>query len=292
MPTAARPGYASPVLDYSDRLSELLGDAILLAEASRDESVLRHLCGAQVSLRESRCADVPIRIDLLSGRVFAHGVPVPLSRAELALTLALALNARDMPRDVLADTLYPDADPVAAVNAVKVNVHRVRRRLSTRDVICQHDSRYALGPAVDVDLPRLEREVRMLRFEHQLTSSVRNRLEDVRRRVRAGRPGFMLEWNWFDDAERRLRAFTRDLTALLARDALNAEQYQVALDLATELTHDDPLDETGPETAIRAFLLAGNHAAAVLEYRRYASTLRREVNVHPSKSLRALVDES
>jgi DNA-binding SARP family transcriptional activator len=99
----------------------------------------------------------------------------------------------------------------------------------------------------------------------------------------------MLEWPWFDDTEERLRKHGRELSTSLARDALHSENYQRALDLAAELVSDDPLDETAAELAIRACLLAGNRAAAILEYRRYASALRVELDSNPSSDLRALV---
>ena len=76
----------------------------------------------------------------------------------------------------------------------------------------------------------------------------------------------------------------------MARDALQQERYERAIDLAMELVREDPLDEVAAEVAIRAFLLAGNRTAAVLEYRRYASALRREIDSPPSDDLRALVD--
>ena len=101
----------------------------------------------------------------------------------------------------------------------------------------------------------------------------------------------MLEWPWFDDVERRLRDLGHDLTLVLARDALRQERYERAIDLALELVREDPLDEVAAEVAIRAFLLAGNRTAAVLEYRRYASTLRREADIRPSDDLRALVGD-
>ena len=277
------------MVERTERLAQLLQDAILIAETSQHDGVLRHLRGARLSLVDVVRTSVPISIDLLSGRVFARGLPVPLSRSELALVTMLAVHTRGLHRELIAENLHPDAEPISAVNAVKVSVHRTRRRLGAIDVIRYHEGRYTLGERVDVELPRLEGELRGLRVEASLTSEQRDRFEQVRQRVLDGRPAFMLEWPWFDDTEQRLRNLGRELCTSLARDAVHAENYQRALDLAAELVRDDPLDETAAELAIRACLLAGNRAAAILEYRRYASALRVELDSNPSSDLRALV---
>lgn len=279
------------MIERTERLAQLLHDAILIAERSRERVVLSHLRGARLSLHDSVQTNVPIRVDLLSGRVFARGVPVPLSRAELAVVIALAINERGVPRETLAEDLYPDTELFSAANTLKVNVHRVRRRIDSPDVIQYVAGRYGLGECVDVELPRVEAELRHLRIQELLTAEQRDRLERLRQRVLDGRPAFVLEWPWFDGVERRLNDIGHDLTLVLARDALRQERYERAIDLALELVHEDPLDEVAAEVAIRAFLLAGNRTAAVLEYRRYASTLRREADIRPSDDLRALVGD-
>jgi len=286
------PSYRLGVIERTDHLAQLLHEAILVAERTRDRTVLRHLRGARLSLHESFDTDVPIRVDIISGRVFARGLPIAFSRAELAVVIALALNERGVPSELLAEDLYPNADMTAAANALKVNVHRVRRRAGSRNVIRHAGGRYCLGETIDVDLPRVESELRCVRLGRSLTSEARDRMERLRQRVLEGRPAFILQWSWFDETEQRLQELGRELTLLLARDALHEEHYQRALELVAELGRNDPLDEVAAEIAIRAFLLAGDHAAAVLHYRRYASVLRREINSCPSEDLRALVREA
>jgi DNA-binding SARP family transcriptional activator len=278
------------MIERTERLAQLLHDAILIAETSRDDTLIRHLRGARFALRDEAHHSA-VRIDLLSGRVLARGVPVALSKAELAVVIALALHERGVPRDLLTDELYPDAEPLAAGKSLKVNVHRVRRRIGSADVIRYAAGRYGLGDEVDVELPRIEAEVRRAQLEPELSSELRDRLERLRQRIRDGRPAFVLEWAWFDEVERRLTELGRLLALILARDALRRKRFERAIDLATELVHDDPLDENAAEIAIRALLEAGDRTAALLEYRRYASVLRREIQTNPSDGLRALVED-
>ncbi|MDP8998765.1 MAG: hypothetical protein M3O46_01490 [Myxococcota bacterium] len=277
------------MIERTERLAELLHDAILIAETSRDVAVLRHLRGARLSLRDARL-DAPVRVDLLSGRVFANGMPVALSRAELAVILALSLHERGIQRELLAEDLYPGTDATAAGNTLKVNVHRVRRRIGTAKVVQYAGGRYFLGDSVDVELPRIEAEVRSVQRKSELGDDTRDRLERLRQRALDGRPAFVLEWEWFGEAERRLIDLARSLTLILARDALRRKRYERAIDLATELVHEDPLDEAAAEIAIRSMIEAGDRAAAVLEYRRYASVLHREIDTSPPDGLRKLVE--
>lgn len=277
------------MIDRTERLAQLLHDAILVAEASKERSVLRHLRGARSSLNDAEGANIPMRVDLLSGRVFARGFPVALSRAELAVVVALALNERGIPREALADDLYPAADPRGALDAVKMNIFRARRRVGSPELIRYNAGRYSLGDNVVVEFFRIEREVRRIRSGGTLNDESRDRLDRLRQRIVDGRPAFMLEWSWFDDTERRLRGLANEITIVLAHDALHQEHYQRATELAAELVREDPLDEIAVEIAIRACLLAGNRTAAVLEYRRYSTVLSHEINSHPSADLRALI---
>lgn len=276
------------MIERTERLAQLLHDAILIAESSRERTVLGYLRGARLSLQEGADA-ASVRVDLLSGRVFAGGVPVALSRAELAVMLALSVNERGASREILVEDLYPGTARDAAANTLKVNVHRVRRRVGSPDVIRYVGGRYALGERVDVELPRLEAEVRRAQLEGSLAPERADRFERLRQRVLDGRPEFVLEWPWFDEIERRLRELGREITLLLAREALRRDSYERAIDLATELVRDDRLDEAAAEIAIRGFLLAGNRTAAVLEYRRYASAMRNE-HGRPDEGLRELVE--
>ncbi len=269
----------------------LLQDALVIAEEASDPWLLQHLSDARRSMRRWSEQNRTIQVDLLAGRVTVHGQRVPLSKAEFALVAALSLSERGVAREVLAEDLYPNVDPARAANATKVYVHRVRRRVGSREVIRCDDGRYVLGNAVDVEVFRLEAEVRRLQREGGAHSAeVRERLERLQRRLSDGRPQFMLEWVWFEETERRLCELTRNVTLLLANDALRSGDHERAIALAYDLAHDDPLDEAAPELAIRACLSTGNRAAAMLEYRRYDGIVKREIGAAPSQHLRALVD--
>ncbi len=280
------------MFERAERLDQLLHDAILLAEEPRDNAVARHLRSARLSLHEMRRGQDVVLVDVLSGRVFSNGMPVPLARAELALVFALALHGpAGSPRELLAEDLYPDSSLEAALRALKVTVHRVRRRIGCHAVIRYFDRRLLLGERVHLELPQLEKDVHAALVSEALDDLQRERFSRLRQRMLDGRPAFLLEWPWFDECEARLRDLSEQISLVLARDALRREAYQDAVDYASDLTRSDPLNESAAEIAIRAFLLAGDRTAAILEYHRFASVLRREIDSRPPQSLRALVDD-
>ena len=280
------------MIERAEQLEQLLHDAILLADAPRDNAVARHLRSARLSLHELQRGEL-VLIDVLSGRVFSNGMPVALAPSELALVFALAMHGRaGAPREMLAEDLYPGSSLENALSSMKVTVHRLRRRVGRHDVIRYVDRRLVLGERVSVELQQIEKDVHAALLRDTLDDPQRDRFARLRQRMLDGRPAFLLAWPWFDECESRVRGLAEQLSLVLARDALRRENYQDAVDYASDLMRTDPLDESAAEIAIRAFLLAGDRTAAILEFRRYASFLRREGDSRPSPSLRALVDDA
>jgi DNA-binding SARP family transcriptional activator len=230
-----------------------------------------------------------ISIDVLAGRVRKNGLTVVMSPAELGVVIALAISDVPPSRDELADKLYPDAERDSGLNALKVNVHRARRRLGSPDAIYSDAGRYVLGWCVDVDVARVETGVRIARRDG-LTKDSREALRHIRGRLRTGRPAFMQNWDWFEDTERRLLDLSYDVTMLLAGDALGEHLYDDALSYANEILRTDPLDEPAAEIAIRAFVQCGDRAGAIGQFRRYEDALWRELSEAPPESLRRLVE--
>jgi DNA-binding SARP family transcriptional activator len=285
--------YSQRVLDRNERLRSLLQDALGIAEEGADGALLRHLSAARRSIQGFTEPDRTITVDLLTGRVGVRGVRAPMSKGEFAVIAALSRTERGVARDVLAEELYPHVDAARAANTTKVFIYRARRRLASRDVICCRDGRYVLGDMVDVEVIRLEAEVRRLQVENvSLSTPLRERLERIQRRLSAGRPQFMLDWGWFEEMERRLCDLTRSVTMLLAYDALRRGDHVRAMSCACDLVRDDPLDEAATEVAIRACLSTGNRAGAIIEYSRYDGILRREIGSRPSHHLRTLIESA
>ena len=78
-----------------------------------------------------------------------HGVPVTLSRRELAL-LGKLINARGavLSEEQLKDGLY-GMDTSVESNALNVHIHHLRRKLYRDVVITERGLGYRLGPPPD-----------------------------------------------------------------------------------------------------------------------------------------------
>ncbi|MDQ6941869.1 MAG: bacterial transcriptional activator domain-containing protein [Candidatus Eremiobacteraeota bacterium] len=266
------------------RLAHLLREAITIAESVPAETgVLSHLHRARTSLGDLET--VPdLRVDVLSGLAFTASGQLALSPSETAVLVILGLNGRRMHRDVLAAELYGDGDPRNATNSLKVAVHRVRRRVGRADVIRRDRGGYALADWVIIDVPVLACTSGDCCSPPELRA-----LELLRTRLRASRPGFMLEWAWFDETERRLRDLEHDVTVALAYHALRSRHHYAAIELADELAREDPLDESAVEIFLRAFGELGKGELAEVHYQRYASRVKRETDSAPSQELQRLV---
>jgi two-component SAPR family response regulator len=212
-----------------------------------------------------------------------------MSRTELQLVCLLALHPRGLAPESLADVVHPDIVG-GERGVVRVDIHRLRRRLGVKNAVEFHNGRYVLGPVVSVDLPRVETTVRQMR-SITLADGDRALLEGYVDRFTAGRPACTREWPWFEPVDVHLRRLARDIDVILAQDALQQGNVNRTLALAHRLNIEDPLDETAREIAIRALLQIGDRAAAIFEYRRYRELLRRELAEEPSIMLRNLLNE-
>jgi DNA-binding SARP family transcriptional activator len=276
-----------PVIEQRRRLAETVREAIAWAETARADRPLRYLQAASKALHEAAGA-TPVLLDLISGRVFGPDGPVALAPAELAVVMLLAVHEHGLSREELADILYPDADEVKGPNAVKVAVHRARRRIAVPDAIRCRSARYGLGAAINVELRRIEGEFRRLRTMPALDGPARDLLKALQRRLKESRPAFVERWSWFEPTERRLRDLYRNVTIVLARDAMRVGRLERVIELTIELTEADPLDEEAAELGIRALLRLGDRSSALLAYRRYAAHVTHELNLPPPRAMSAL----
>jgi DNA-binding SARP family transcriptional activator len=104
-------------------------------------------------------------------RVTLNDRPVeswPSGRGKALLEYLLAESGGPVPRDVLMELLWPEADPEAARNNLNVSMHGLRRALRTAaevPVVLYHEGSYLLDPALDlwIDVGEFDGHVRAAR---------------------------------------------------------------------------------------------------------------------------------
>ena len=228
-------------------------------------------------------------VELVSGRVIRDGRPVSLAEREHALVTAFALRPEPLSRERLTDMLWPELGESAARNAFHVCLHRAKARLANDEAIVRTREGYRLGADVRVDLWEIERTLAGLRIGEPLDEPRAASLHDVYERLRPGRPPKFDAWEWFEPTERRLRELRCEIAQALAIHALDTGRTQDALALCQEMIAYDPCDEPAREIAIRAYLAAGDRAAALRHFRQYRDVLQAELQCEPSQSLAKLV---
>ena len=233
------------------------------------------------------------RLELADGSG-AVALPGAVSRAIVA-RLLLAGGAV-VHRDTLIDELWEDREAKDPVNALQVQVTKLRAALATRGrdgrLRSQYGGyRFVLAPEDELDTVRFETTVREGR-EH-LASGAHRQAEDVLRRGLAlwrGRALDDLKGRVFD-AE-RLRLEELRLGAQEDASAAGLELGRAA-ELVPELTalvSAAPLRERSRARLMLALHRCGRHAEALDVYESGRGLLRSELGADPSPELRSLHD--
>jgi DNA-binding SARP family transcriptional activator len=230
-----------------------------------------------------------LEVALASGRVFVRGVEVSLSDREFALMVALSIRREPVPRNRMAEMLWPDLDPYAARNALSVCLHRLRGHLGSDEIIVRAEDGYALGLQACVDLWEIQRLVTAVRNRPMLSPSDIRMLSEAFEKLRARRPERMLQWEWFIGTDRLLNEARLEIGGRLAKHALAQADWLRALELSEAMIQCDPCDEAARHIAISAHLALGDRGSALRQYRRYREVLLEELQLEPSLELKHLV---
>lgn len=258
--------------------------------ASRRQTGTGMLTAILRRFERERSERVPmLEISLAEGSVRARGTHVTLSDREHALLTALCLRRETVPRGRLAALLWPELDDYAARNALSVCLHRLRGHLGTDEAIVRGQDGYALNEGARVDLWEFDRLTTTLRGRASLTAAELRDLCAAHEKLRMRRPDRMMQWEWFEPAERHLCELRLEVAHRLALDALANGGASAALEYAEEMIGYDPCDESARQIAIRAHLAIGDRGAALRHYRQYRDTLAAELQVEPSQEIKVLV---
>lgn len=226
-------------------------------------------------------------VEILAGRVTVAGVPVALSTRELQLVMALALRGR-ADADGLVEELWPDAGGDCANGALKVYVHRVRRRLGN-DFIVREGTAYRLSREARVDATEILQRLACGCGAAMSSPAQLEGLLELARRLRRMEVPESSRWAWFSPHARRFVSIGREFAVAVARAAQADGEIGLAKSVLRDLISEDPCDEEARELMIRTHLRCGEQGAAAYEFRLYASTLRAQLGLTPSPSLHALL---
>ncbi len=242
-------------------------------------------------------APAPLDVHLLGGfRVVISGKPMPdaawRQKRAAAIVKLLALEpTHRLHRDQVTETLWPDIDPDAAGNNLRVFLHYARRALEAAGAppgtfLDRDGEDLLLGPSdlvrVDVDLFEAAVDRAWRAPEPAACQAALDRYQSD-----------LLPEDPYEDwvAGRRATLRTSYLTLLSRLAQLHEQRAELgqAIGALQRLLAADPLDEAVHATLIRLLALTGRQRQALQQYDNLVVLLDRELGVGPEPSTRELI---
>ncbi|MEW6233430.1 MAG: BTAD domain-containing putative transcriptional regulator [Chloroflexota bacterium] len=225
--------------------------------------------------------------------VYQGEKPIDLGQNSKAKTLLkyLVAHRRPLPREVLIETLWPDSDPQAANNRLKVALHALRQALAGSpnsrgiDYILYQDGSYSLNPQIGlwVDAEAFEGHCQAgqrLEMEGKSAEAMRHYAlaEDLYR-------GNYLEEDPYEEWTLIRREALKDLylTILgrLSDYAMEMGEYTSCILRSQKILANDPCREDAYRQLMRCYSRVGQRSQALHWYDLCVKTLRKELAITP-----------
>ncbi len=227
-----------------------------------------------------------------------RGLVVEKWERQHAVTLLKVLVAhagRAIPREVLIDYLWPDADERNGWERLKVTVYFLRRRLRVagvaEDVVETVNRAYRLRPeAVWIDA-----EVYECCIAAGSTYQTRQRwydaLDQYRKAHRLYRGPYLsgdMYADWCAEERERLREIHLEMLTDLAKCHSALDGYVDAARVCREILADDPCRESAHRALMENLVRLGRNDSALAQYRQCRQILADELGVEPMLETQAL----
>jgi len=241
----------------------------------------------------------PWRIDLLGGLRAAQGGRVitrfrTQKTGALLAYLAYYLN-RAHPREELTELFWPEDDPAAARNSLRVALNSLRHQLEPPGV---PSGAVLVADRVNVQLNPAAVKTDTAEFEAALHAAMQaandaERLPFLQKMVELYRgallPGYYDTWIALEQ-DRLAEAYLGALRQIIKRLAQERD-YDGALEYARRAVRVDPLREESHRNLMRLYAAVGRPAAALEQYRELKTLLQKELGGAPSAATRQLAEQ-
>jgi ATP/maltotriose-dependent transcriptional regulator MalT/DNA-binding SARP family transcriptional activator len=216
------------------------------------------------------------------------GRPIDVSKRRTRSLLALlaAHITESLSRDEILDTLWPDADPAAAVNSLNQTLFQLRRALDA-EYKDGSSPQYVVSSADAINL-----NDRLVRFDWVEILRKSGSLESLNQKVSEVYTDFVAEIvrgeflaesryeDWSQGPRRRVHEQVRQALLPAAQDA--ARNPHQRLQLAQAVIAIDPYDEAGAAALARALLDGGRRAASRAVVKEFIQRLRDDFDEEPA----------
>lgn len=230
--------------------------------------------------------------EVLVGGSRLSGPPLSQNKAGRALRLLVHRRGRKVPRDELAEAIWPDAEPDAARASLKVAIHSIRRALepelsprqASRFIGYESDSyTFTSSAATWVDVDAFSTYVSEGR-----SADKRGATEEVQvsytEAVKLYRGNYLAEdvyEDWCAGERRRLRETYLSLVTDLASIYAGRSDYARAVDYCWRAVADDGCRESAYRLLMDCLWRDGRPHEALEVYQRCSIVMKRELDVPP-----------
>ncbi|MEZ4712463.1 MAG: BTAD domain-containing putative transcriptional regulator [Caldilineaceae bacterium] len=217
------------------------------------------------------------------------------SRKALALFLYLACTGHAHPREVLADLLWEAASTTQSLSNLRTILSRLPAPLASH-LLIERDT-IAVDPtsALFVDADELVRALAAAPslLSHESAAQLGLALESYEGDFLAGfqlndAPRFE---EWMVVERERLRMMALAGYQRLTDYYLETGAYESGIQIAAQLLHLDPTDETGHGHLMRMLAYSGQRTAALAQFETCREILQSEFGVEPNAELQTLVTQ-
>ena len=216
-------------------------------------------------------------------------VKLTASRGLSLLKYLLLHHKQNIPREVLMDIFWPDAEPETARNNLNVAIHSLRKALRTvifLPVIVFEDGAYGLEPSLQIwlDVEEFERCVKVgqrLEARDQLTAAVVEYESAI-----SLYQGDFLEQNPYEEwtvlDRERLRVAYLDTLDRLSQIYFSQERYAACITVCQLILTRDRCREDAHCLLMRCYSRQGQPHLALYQYQICVEALRGELQVEPA----------
>lgn len=241
---------------------------------------------------------MPVAVHMLGAFNMTIGdltVKLPTSRGLSLLKYLLLHHKQNIPREVLMDIFWPDAEPETARNNLNVAIHSLRRALRTvifLPVIVFEDGAYGLEPNLQVwlDVEEFERCVKAgqrLEARNQLTAAVAEYEASI-----SLYQGDFLEQNPYEEwtvlDRERLRVAYLDTLDRLSQIYFSQERYAACITVCQLILTRDRCREDAHCLLMCCYSRQGQFHLALRQYQICVEALRAELEVEPALETKQL----
>ncbi len=243
---------------------------------------------------------MPVAVHMLGAFSMTIGdltVKLPASRGLSLLKYLLLHHKQNIPREVLMDIFWPDAEPDTARNNLNVAMHSLRkalRRVVFLPVIIFEDGAYGLEPNLQVwlDVEEFERCVKAgqrLEARDQLTAAVAEYESAI-----SLYQGDFLEQNPYEEwtvlDRERLRVMYLDTLDRLSQIYFSQERYAACITVCQLILTRDRCREDAHCLLMHCYSRQGQHHLALRQYQTCVEALQAELEVEPAPETTQLYD--